>query len=279
MAEAKKPEPKRPSRPAEEAADQAGREEAAAAKPKLPRCRPCIPITSPRSSRAATRVPTTRSGSTRTARTSVDPRGAAAGEVGRPRSAPTARRVALEHVDRGLWHGIAPGTGPGVRARGDLRRGARLDVRRPVPLRAERRRDRPLPLGRGPARADLAGARRPLPSARGRARHELLGLGAARAGGPRRRRLQLVGRHPARHAPPRRQRRLGDLHPRTRPRHHLQVRAADAGRRVGQARRPDGPVHAGAARHRIGGRADLVRVGRRRRGWTTAPRPTRTTRR
>ncbi len=144
-------------------------------------------------------------------------------------------RVALSHVADGLWQGFAPGEGQAYTLETTYDDGPAWDDGRPVPLRAHRRRDRPLPLGRGTARAALAGARCALPPARGRRGHLLHGLGAARPGRARHRRLQRLERRLSRHASTRRQRRVGALRPRTHAGQRLQVRAAHAVRRVGDA--------------------------------------------
>ena len=80
--------------------------------------------------------------------------------------------------------------------------------RRPVPLPAHARRDRPAPDQRGPPRAAVDGARRArAPLRRPRTapvdRHVLRGLGAERPGRPGRRRLQQLGRPRAPDAPAR----------------------------------------------------------------------------
>ena len=157
-----------------------------------------------------------------------------------------------------------PGAGQAYELETQLRERPRLGGRRPVPLRAERRRGRPVPVGPGPSRAALARARRArddrtrtskAPASRsGRRTPARLGSSATSTRGT------ASGTRCARSAAGR----LGAVRPGARRGQHLQVRAAHGIRRLGQARRPDGALHRGAAGHGIRRRAVVVRVGGRR---------------
>ena len=192
------------------------------------------------------------------------PRRAPAGEVGHGGPRRRHPRRARARRPRALARHRA-GAGPGVRARGDLRRGARLD-----------RPDDPYRFVPSVGETDLY--------LWGEGRHEQIWqvLGAHfrphedvrgtsfSVWAPHAQAVRVVGDFNAWDGTQHVMRRLDDngvweiFIPGLDPGTHLQVRAADAGRRVGQARRPDGPVHAGAARHRIRRRSVVVRVGRRR---------------
>ena len=187
----------------------------------------------------------------------VDPHAAARRPTARRRWSigKTPRRSSCVH-DGGVFEAIVDGQVPGLPARGRLRR-RHLHRRRPVPLAADARRDRPAPDRRGPAREPLGGARRARahlrhPGRRGH-RHLVRGLGAERPRRPGGRRLRLLGRPRAPDALARLVRGLGAVRARRRRRRRVQVPDPRRRRRVAGEGRPDGVRHRGAAGDRVGG--------------------------
>ena len=178
--------------------------------------------------------------------------------------------VPLAHVADGLWQGFAPGDGQAYELDTTLRRRARLARRRPVPLRAERRRDRPLPVGRGPPRAALARARRALQP------HEGVDGTGFVVWAPHAQAARVVGDFNGwnglgpRHAPPRRQRGLGAVRARaSAPGGIYKFELLTPRRRVGHPRRPDGALHRGAARRPARSSATALTTGATA-GWLAA---------
>ena len=160
--------------------------------------------------------------------------------------------------------------------------GAAAPHRRPLPLPADARRDRPAPDRRGPARAAVGGARRARPRVRRPRRpgqrHVVRGVGAERARRAGRRRLQLLGRPRAPDARAGLAAACGSCSSPTSA--TARTTSSRSSARDGVWRQKADPMafaHRGAAGDRVGRVRVDVRVGRRRVAGASAPRPTRTT--
>ena len=89
------------------------------------------------------------------------------------------RRARSTHEHEGVWVGVLPTAEvPDYRLEVTYD-GAPVDARRPLPLPADPRRDRPAPDQRGPPRAPLAGARRARAPLRRAARRQVTGTSFA----------------------------------------------------------------------------------------------------
>ena len=187
-------------------------------------------------------------------------------------------RVDLDHEYAGVWVGVLPVADvPDYRVEVRLRRAASSTRRRPVPLPAHARRDRPAPDRRGPPRAALDGARaRTCTATTGRTGpvdgHRRFAVWApTRAGRARHRRLQQLGRPRAPDALARAARACGSCScPTSAPgtRYKFEILGADGAWR--DEGRPDGLPHRGPAGDGVGGLRVVLHAGATTTGWPHA---------
>ena len=226
------------------------------------------------SSAASTAARTSSSARTRTTAASPSgcssrwPRGSRSGTA-------TAPTYELTHEHEGIWVGVLPGDRRArLPPRGDLRRRHHARGRRPLPVPAHARRDRPAPDQRGPPRAAVGrcSARgctttRRRSATRSPARRSRSGRRARARSGSRRDFNSWDGReHPMRQLG--QSGRLGAVRARRRLRHGLQVRRPRRRRPVAREGRPDGVLRRGAAGHRVAGLRVVATSGATTPGWT-----------